>query len=96
MTIMALYWFVEQESPDNKVVLWSALMRNKKDRSLRDSGASGGGSSPNLPSDNNGLGNPGKPQRNAKGFGASLKKGLANQKQKYVQWSDEKTYQNSR
>ncbi|KAH6570149.1 hypothetical protein BASA60_007915 [Batrachochytrium salamandrivorans] len=77
-------------NPDNKVVLWKRADEEQEGSEPSGSGASGGGSSPNLPSDNNGLGNPGKPQRNAKGFGMYLKKGWANQRQKYVQWSDER------
>ncbi|KAH6597017.1 hypothetical protein BASA50_004775 [Batrachochytrium salamandrivorans] len=77
-------------NPDNKVVLWRRADEEQEGSEPSGSGASGGGSSPNLPSDNNGLGNPGKPQRSAKGFGASLKKGLANPRQKYVQWVEQR------
>ncbi|KAH6597015.1 hypothetical protein BASA50_004773 [Batrachochytrium salamandrivorans] len=77
-------------SLQNKDVLWSKDNEDQVEFVPSNSEADDGGSSPNLPSDNSGLGNPGKPQRNAKGFGASFKKGLANQKQKYVQWSDKR------
>ncbi|KAH6565934.1 hypothetical protein BASA62_006982 [Batrachochytrium salamandrivorans] len=80
MTIMAFYWFVEQEIQITRVVLWKRADEEQEGSEPSGSGASGGGSSPNLPSDNNGLGNPGKPQRSAKGFGASLKKGLGQSK----------------
>ncbi|KAH9273437.1 hypothetical protein BASA83_004102 [Batrachochytrium salamandrivorans] len=77
-------------NPDNRVVLWKRADEEQEGSEPSGSGASGGGSSPNLPSDNNGLGNPGKPQRSAKGFGASLKKGLANPRQKYARWVEQR------